>query len=409
MSGPVLPLLQRTPFRLVLLAFLALAALAVACGGNADSGIEADEFIRPPAPGAAVAAAEADATPPAAAEEQTAAETDAPPPDDAAPEPAAAPDDDGGIELADDIVRRYLNDYYGYSLELVCGPFCDATSAAIDRVGFLSNERTSLINIEARAVDPAQPPDLAALEADWIARSADNDSFIVLSRKEILLASDGVSPALEIEWEIDRRATGGFLEHYRSLIVQVGPIAYFINAGGIADDFDAIEPSLARALASFFAPTDPPGVPGAFSKREFVFPYDVSSFVGELGNRTPVPSFDSGVFIQQSASGQLRLVLIWDSVAEALFDRDAAIQDALNPGGAPPVDELSRGATTVDDVAASFVVAATSDSAGNPTRVAVIAWYCTDGGRSFVLQSFDPEDPLAAAEPSLSGFRCRAS
>ena len=407
---------RRLP-RWVGVVLFALAALAlVACGGNPNENIESNEFARP--------SAAAFPTQPRDDAEETQAvdETDSSATEDDAGEQASdasdgvATDDpspaseelDDEIELADDIVRRYLNEAYGYSLELVCGSFCDATSNGLDRVGFLSEDRTALINIEVVRVDPGEPPGLEELEALWQSRNVDNGSFTVLEREVTTLPSDGVSPAVLFEWTIDRRATGGFLEHYRSMIAVVGPIAYLLNAGSIDDNFQTHKPSLDRALDTFLARQTPSSLPGVFSRWEFSLPYDAMVFSGELGNRAPTPSFDSGVFIQQTDGGQVQILLIWDSISQALFDPDVAIDDALARTVGIEVDELQRGDASVDGVQARFAVASSVDQAGAPSQIAVYAWYCGDSGRSFVLQSFDEADPLAVLDDALSGFRCSA-
>lgn len=385
------------------LGLVGIAVLAIACSSNPNEDVEADEFFRP---AAANVAPDGGTEPGPADDTEVDDGTDTTPAD---PETPVSPPDDGDqLDLADDIVRRYLNEAYGYSLELVCGPFCNATSNALDRVGFLSDDRTTLINIQVVPADPAAPLSLAELEALWQRRNDTNESFMVITRVETTLPSDGVSPALRFEWTVDRRATGGFLEHYKSLVTQVGPIAYLINAGGIGDNFEAVEPFLDQALDSFLARPNPPAVPGDFTRWEFRLPYDAEAFTGEFGNRTPTPSFDSGIFLQQAATGTPELVLIWDSISQPLFDANAALDDALLPGGGFEVDEEERGDTTVDGQPARFSVATSTDSTGNATRTAAYAWYCEDSGRSFVLQSFDPVDPVLRAAGALDGFRCVA-
>ncbi len=393
----------------------ALAALALlACGGNPNEDVDSNEFSRPSAAAFPAqprdnaedtqagdeiddSASEGDASEQASDEPDGAAADDPPPVTEAV---------DYEIDLADDIVRRYLNAAYGYSLELVCGSFCDATSNALDRVGFLSEDRTALINIEVLRVDPDVPPSFEELEVIWAARNIDNGSFTVLEREVSTLPADGVSPAVLFEWTIDRRATGGFVEHYRTLIAIVGPIAYLINAGGIDENFLDHKPSLDRALETFLARQTPTSLPGVFSRWEFSLPYDATVFSGELGNRTPTPSFDSGVFIQQADGGRVKILLIWDSISQALFDPDVAIDDALAPTTGVQVDELQRGDASVDGVQARFAIASSVDQAGTPSQIAVYAWYCGDSGRSFVLQSFDEADPLAVLDEALDGFRC---
>ena len=393
-------------------AVVLLAALALVACGNPNEDVDSGEFFRPSSAAFPAAPRDDESDTPASGDEagsenegdvgeQISEESEG---DDSR---SAADELDDEIELADDIVRRYLNAAYGYSLELVCGSFCDATSNALDRVGFFSDDRTALISIDVLRVDPDVPPSLEEIEAIWASRNVDNSSFTVLEREVTTLPADGVSPAVLFEWTIDRRATGGFLEHYRSLISVVGPIAYLINAGGIDENFQSHKPSLDRALETFLARQSPSSVPGIFSRWEFSLPYDATAFSGELGNRTPTPSFDSGVFVQQADTGLVQISLVWDS-SEALFNPDFAIDDALAPAAGIEVDELQRGDASVDGVEARFAVASSIDQTGNTRQIAVYAWYCGDSGRSFVLQSFDDVDPLALLDEALSGFRCTA-
>lgn len=389
---------------------LAAALIAAAClGGNPNENVDADEFFRPPGPTAAQVPDDSDSGP--AEAEQAPSDDPEPAPD--TPDEPSRPDTPAttgdGLELADDIVRRYLNAAYGYSLELVCGPFCNATSNALDRVGFLSEERDAVINIDVLRVDPDAPPRLQDLEAIWAARNVDNDSFAIVTREETVLPADGVSPALLFEWTIDRRAGGGFQERYKSLITVVGPIAYFLNAGGIADSFDGIESSLNQALNTFLARPNPPGLPGVFTRWGFSLAYNVDTISGEFGNRTPTPNFDSGVFVQQSNMGQVQILLIWESLSEVLFDPDIAIDDALAPpAGGQIVESGPRTDASVDGAEARVALADSTDANGNTMRVVVYSWYCGDSGRSFVLQSFDLEDPVAQLATALADFRCAA-
>ncbi len=392
-------------------AFAAIVAAALvleACGGNPNEDVDADEFIRAAAPSALQGDDEAapSADPDSGTDSDAgadSAEADA----DGAP-PASASDDDE-LDVADDIVRRYLNDTYGYSLELICGPFCNANSSGIDRVGFFADTTQALINIAVRGVQPSATPDLAGLQEVWEAQTQANDSFTILSRQETTLASDGVTPALVIDWTIDRRATGGVQERWRSLIVQIGPIAYFINAGAVADAFADVEPVLRQSLDSFIGRPNPPSVPGAYTKWDFRFPYNVDSINGEVGTAAPTPSFDSGVFIQQSLNNQIELLLIWEAISEAIFDPDDALTEALTAGAGLQVDELERGDLTLENgVIGRFALATSTDGAGNTQEIGVFAWYCSDSGRSFVLQSFSSDDPRAQAQASLDGFRCAA-
>jgi hypothetical protein len=409
---------------LALSLLLAVALIGAACfGGNDNEDVDADEQFRPtnsafPSPDrdanddANDTVADADADDDSADDDSADdADTtddnagDAAQPDDTAPD--TTPDAADELDLADDIVRRYISDTYKYSLELVCGPFCNATSAGVDQVGFLADAGGALINIEVRNVPDPDSPDLDALESAWQDRTADNGTFAILDRRAITLPADTVSPALLLDWEIDRRAVGGVEERWRTLITQVGPIAYFVSVGALTEIFNDVEPFLQQSLDSFLARQEPPSVPGLYSKWEFALPYSLDSVNGEIGQRTPTPSFDAGVFLLQTDLGQLQFVLTWESIGEALFDPGQAITDLLAPAGGLTTTETERGQTTLaDGPPVTFALARSEDTGGAFQLTAVFAWYCTDSGRSFILQAFSLDDPRAVAQPALDGFQC---
>ncbi len=419
---------RRHRWSIVAAVLLMTALVAAACGSNPNESVEADQFIRAAVPSSAQSDAGNDDTDTTPADPTDGANDDAGPnggADDDGELPPSLPDNqipadgttdpttngDGGLQLADDIVRRYLNSTYGYSLELVCGPFCNVITSGIDRVGFLSDAGTALINIVSQRADPTDDPDLAALEAVWLAETAGNQSFAIQSRQEITFLADGVSPALLLDWTIDRRATGGNEERWRSLIIQVGPIVYFINAGAIADSFADVEPFLQQSLDSFIGRSAPANVPGAYTTWDFVFPYNASSFNLELRqivpNAQPDPNFDGGVFVQQSLDGPLEFILTWESIGEALFDADRALTDTLATVVGTQVDETERAEFSLNpDLVGRFALATSTDQQGQTQQVGVFAWYCADTGRSFVLQSFHAEDARLLAQPSLDGFLC---
>ena len=413
MSGALRLFLRR---RLaLLLGLLAIAALAAAaCGGDPNE-LEADQFVRSPAPGADrdrstdEGAGQQDAEGQAgqgAAEDQARSQDEQPAREDRDGSDTAGSDEneEDEIDLADDIVRRYLSDHYGYSLELVCEPFCDATSTGIDRVGFLASDGRALINITVRPAD-AGAPEFEALEAQWRLVTSVPEFAEIVDRQRTVLVSDGVTEVLRLSWIADRRATGGFLERWLSLIAQVGPIRYYINAGAVQETFDDVEPVLVQALDTFLPRADPPGVPGRYTRWDFVFNYDTNGVTGELGNATPVPSFDSGVFLQQTAEGALQLLLIWETISAALFDPDQAITDSLT-GGIEATEDGPRRNATIGDGITTRLSLASSDAQGQETRIATYAWYCEDGGRSFVLQSFHAEDPQGQVAQTLEEFQC---
>ena len=359
-----------------LVAVMFAGLILAACGGSSPER-EADEFIRPAAP---------DAEP-----------SDAEPSD-------AEPSDAGN---AADVVRRYLSDSYGYSLELVCGPFCDATSPGIDLVRFVSDDQQALIEIRVRPAETPATPDFAALEAFWRADSGVNPSFLVVSREDVVLGSDGVTPAVHLQWEVDQRAFGGLLFRAHTLITQVGPLAYFIEAGAVQEIFPQVERFLLQALDSFIARSDPENTPGFYSKWEFAFPYDPAVTSLELGLRGAIPTFDNGLFVQLTNQGVVTFTLGWESVSQALFDPDDRIEDVLQQGAGVTVELLERGdAQLLGGVDARFAVARFQNQTGVSANLAVYVWYCEDSGRAFLLQSTSIGDAVAQIQPNLDGFRC---
>lgn len=394
--------------------FAVAALIAAGCGGVRNEDVEADEFFRPPERAVADRAGDdrqstaedrekAGEREPAQADAESAQDGDDEPqqPDSLRP----AGDDDEDLELADDIVRRYRNPTYGYSLELVCGPFCDVNPGGIDRVGFGSETEPTVINVSVRAAPEGGT--LEDLETIW------RDSVLIgttpntLASQEVTLASDGVTPALIVDWEIDRRATGGALERWRTMITQVGPIAYFVNAGALADFFEDLEPFLQQSIDSFLAVPNPESLPGLYTRFDFAVTYDVEDFVGEipLSGVANQPTANGGRFFHQDAEGQLQFILTWESLSQAIYNADSAIDDESQPPGAVAVVEEERGDFELtDEITGRFAVFTATDAAGNTTPVRVFSWYCEEGGRSFTLQSLsDAERPAV-----LDGFSCLA-
>ena len=403
---------QRSSRRRLGIAAAALLAFgAVACGGNPNEDIDADLFIRP-ATSSVQETEGPEGTDGTIGQDGGRGERGNGDSADADAEPSTTdlvPIEDE-IDLAEDIVRRYLNEVYGYSFELVCDPFCNVSSAGIDRVGFLTDDGQALINIAARGAEGTAPPNFAALEEIWRSQTVGAAAIAIVGRDEKLLPSDGVSPALQLDWEIDRRATGGFQERWRTLISQIGPIVYFINAGSVADVFADVELALQQSLDSFIARQDPPSVPGTYSRWEFRLPYDVDSFNGELGLLSSLPNFDSGVFLQQSAGGRPELVLTWEIESEESFDPAATIDTILSNTVGDGIEEVARGefALGAEELTGRFALTRAQDATGDEQEIGLFAWYCPSSGRSFILQSFSVEDAQARAQPSLDDFRCLA-
>ena len=404
------------------IALLALAGVVTlaACGGNPNETVEADEFIRaaptdgetPPA-GDAAAAGEEDA---AAEEDGSGAEetapvpapSDSPPPSDSSP--PGELDDFGGfdeIDLADDIIRRYLNDAYRFSLDLVCGAFCSVDTTGLDRILFVSDSGRAFIDISV--LNPlllGLEAGLPALEAEWDRQRGAAPGFNVLSREDAALPSDGQTPARLIAWEVDRRALGGDLLQIRSLLVRVGPLAYFIETGASAEELPAVEDDLQSALDSFIASPNPPSLPGRYTRFGFVFLYDHRSVTTELG--TPLPTFDIGLFEQRALDGLLEMLLRWETIGEEFFDPDEAI-GMLEEGlvnSAVEARELERADLRLRDASGRFAVFDAVLQGGLTAQVGLYAWYCQDSGRSFVLQSLSRDDVRVMVQPTLDAFRC---
>lgn len=419
--------LRSTPLAvLTAIGLLIVGSLLAAACSVSNEAVESDEFFRPPAAASAAgdagqASADDDAAQSATqsdsredsqddAQSGDAADGDAAdqaadaPADDGAAEDAA--DDDGGLELADDIVRRYRSPTYGYSLDLVCGPFCDINPGGIDLVIFRSETDPTAINVTTRAV--AADATLDDLQAVWQAETVGDREPTILARQEVSLATDGVTPALIIDWEVDRRATGGVVERWRSLVTQVGPIAYFVNAGAIDDAFADLEPVLQQTLDSFLAVPEPGSLPGDYTRFGFGVAYDVSGFVGELplAGVANQPTADGGRFFAQNAEGVLQYILTWESLSQAIYNADTAIDAGAQPPGAVSSVEDSRADFQLSDAISGRVgIFTAADAAGNSIPVRVFSWYCEEGGRSFTLQSISEDERPAV----LDGFRCLTS
>ena len=422
-----LPLRSTRAAVLAAIGLLIVGSLLAAACSVSNEAVESDEFFRPPAAASAAgdagqASADDDAAQSATqsdsredsqddAQSGDAADGDAAdqaadaPADDGAAEDAAA-DDDGGLELADDIVRRYRSPTYGYSLDLVCGPFCDINPGGIDLVIFRSETDPTAINVTTRAV--AADATLDDLQAVWQAETVGDREPTILARQEVSLATDGVTPALIIDWEVDRRATGGVVERWRSLVTQVGPIAYIVNAGAIDDAFADLEPVLQQTLDSFLAVPEPGSLPGDYTRFGFGVAYDVSGFVGELplAGVANQPTADGGRFFAQNAEGVLQYILTWESLSQAIYNADTAIDAGAQPPGAVSSVEDSRADFQLSDAISGRVgIFTAADAAGNSIPVRVFSWYCEEGGRSFTLQSISEDERPAV----LDGFRCLTS
>ena len=392
-------------------AFLTLVLVMAACGGNPNEAVEADEFIRAVVPSST--APVPDPTPSDLAEPGGGGDDAAPdsgPPDSISPVTPGVADDPNGfddIDLADDIVRRYLNDSYRFSLELVCGAFCNIGTTGVDRIVFVADNGLSFIDISV--VNPVLlglEPGLPALETEWELRRSGNPSFNVTGREDTVLPSDGQTPGRLIQWEIDQRAGGGVLLLLRSLLVQVGPLAYFIETGADADELEFVEADLQASVDSFIATPNPPSLPGTYARFGFVFPYDHTSVTTELG--TPLPTFDMGLFEQRAVDGLLELLIRWETINEDFFDPDESIA-MLEEGliaSAVESSEIERADLQLPGASGRLALFDVVFQGGIAGQVGFYAWYCQDSGRSFVLQSLSRDNVRAMVQPSLDGFRC---
>ena len=404
---------------LIALVSFAGVVLLAACGGNSNETVGADEFIRTAPASSELAAGDsidAGEEGDAREEDDTGEEDDAPVPEPSDLSPRSDPitsddsDDFGGfddIDLADNIVRRYLNDAYRFSFDLVCGAFCSVDTTGLDRILFVSDNGLAFIDISV-----LNPPllgleaGLPALEAEWERRRGGAPGFNVLSREDTVLPSDGQTPGRLIEWEADRRAAGGNLLLLRSLLVQVGPLAYFIETGADAEELPNVEADLQTAVDSFIATPNPPSLPGIYTRFGFVFLYDHRSVTTELG--TPLPTFDLGLFEQRALDGLLELLLRWETIGEEFFDPDEAVA-LLEEGlisSAVEATELERAELQLLDASSRFAVFDAVLQGGITAEVGLYAWYCQDSSRSFVLQSLSRDDVRALVRPTLDAFRC---
>lgn len=412
------------PWILAALAIVALlGALASACGSNPNENVQANEYFRPAAeqqeqtaaqsqqeaPQEQQAAAQAqDQQQPQQQSQQTAAEED-----DQTQEQAQSgaeqettqqqSDDDApsapGIETADDVIRRYASPTYGYSIELICSPFCNASSNGIDRVTFLSETGRALIGVNA-VVDTGQDPEV-------LLRAALNlpDTIEIVSRDPATMMT-GEAAEL-IVWQEDRRATGGFLVRWQAYVTVVDQIAFIIRAGAVADDYEAMEPAFNRALSTFILPVEVDARPGVYDRFGFLVQYSTDDFAQEFGQPTNnPPNEDSGIFVLQTETA-LRAVLIWQTLGQAFYDGDTALErtlaDALGMSG---LFDLRDG-VPVDGQPSRTGLMQTQIGEGD-VHIRSYAWYCADGGREFVLHVLDPEDPESIALPLLDSFRCNA-
>ncbi len=408
---------------LILLALAALIGLlAAACGGNPNQHIEADEFFRPSAPGSVQRQTAQDSTAAAQQQEQQAQQT---PQAEAQENAQAAPDDaaqaapqdpqqqsagqDAPEEQqaappprADDVLRRYLNPSYGYSLDLICPPFCDPSSNGIDRATFLADTGRALLEIRVSEIVPADQ-----LDNFWRESLAVPEFVETPAPEQIEIVLLGV-PAWRYEWEEDRRATGGFQVRWQAIYIELGGLLYLLRGGAVLEDYEDALPALTRAFDSFIAPPDAAAAPGRYTRFDFLFDYGLAYITLEYGLPTDNPAtFDAGIVVLQSEQA-LEAVLVWETIGEAFFDADAAITGTLlEVLGVEPQSDF-RDARSVDGRETRLALSQTPIGE-SLVEIASFAWYCTESGREFALHVLDNDDPEAAADPLLDGFRCETA
>ena len=424
MKPAPLPTLVLTAF---LTALLGLSVLLAACGGNPNEHVEADQFFRPPRAEAAAQTAagsetadpqseqsEADpeAGPPAAESGQAdqpepeAAPAEQAEPADAAQQSAAQDDDEAGDQLpqavrSDDLLRRYVNPSYGYSLELICPPFCDPTSNGIERAAFLAESGRALLDV---IVVTDVPPD--ELDALW--REALNvPDFVETPPREPLTLPLTGADGWRYVWEEDRRAPGGFLVRWQAAFAPLDGLLYILRGGAVADDYESVLPALQQAFDSFTAPLEAQAAPGRYVRFQFQFGYSSAYTAQEFGiPAASAPTFDAGIVVLQSEQG-LNAVLVWETIGEAFFNADTAIERTLQDTLGAETSSDFRDAPPVDGRPARTALSETPLGEGI-VQIASFAWYCAAGGREFSLHVIDSEDPAPVAETLLAGFRCAA-
>lgn len=423
--------MTRRPPPRILLALAALlvfltALFAAACAGNPNEHIEADQYFRQPAPGAQQqdadqAADQGDADQqastdqqtnqqagqstdqPAAEQQQQSSSQAEPAAEDAQSDTQDAPDDQQPAApppRADDVLRRYLNPSYGYSLELICPPFCDPTSNGIDRATFLADTGRALLEIRVSEIIPDDQLD------DFWRESLAVPEFVETPQREQVELALTPNPGWRYAWDEDRRAMGGFLVRWQATYVQIGGLLYLLRGGAVEEDYEATLPALTRAFDSFIAPIEAMAVPGRYERFDFLFEYATSYISVEYGLPTANPAtFDAGIIVLQSTQA-LNAVLVWEAIGAAFHDPDVAIERTLADAlGAEPQSDY-RDARTVDGRGTRLALSQTALGEGL-VQIASFAWYCDESGREFVLHMLDNDDPEAAADTLLDGFRCQ--
>lgn len=401
-------------------ALLLFAALIVACGSNPNEHVQSNEFFRPSAEGQEQAEAVAqseqgdqqeqdgqrsqreeqaqDDQQQASSEEQpdqpSGQQVDA---EDQTDDEQQDEEDATPLETSEDVVRRYASPTYGYSLELICSPFCDASSTGIDRVMFRSESGRALISVEVHEDDGTESAELL--------RSAlalgDNVEFTEFEETSTITGE----PAERFGWEEDRRATGGFHVRWHAMLIRVDDLAIVLRAGSVMEDYEGVLFALERAMESFILPLEIEGRPGLYERFDFTISYDTADFAQEFGQPTNAPpSAEAGIFVLQTTNA-LKAVLTWQVLGEAFYDGDTAITQSLRD--ALGIENITgfRDAGEVDGTPARTGETETQFGEGT-MKIQSFAWYCRDGGREFVLHVLDPDDPESVALPLIESFSC---
>ena len=396
------------PTAMLLLSALMLAAAA--CASNPNVNVESDEYFRPPAPESASVPPLREASAEDQSDEAASADETAESQQDAVAGESGGTEADAGREeaqaqadapQAEDVVRRYRSPVYGYSFELVCPPFCDATSNGVDEVGFGSTTHRTLV-----AVSVYEPP--ASTEGDAteaLLRRAGQipDAVDVSAEREAYSVAGFEGEAFS--WEDDRRATGGLLVRWRALVVPAGGLYYVVRAGAVSEDWDAVAVAIDRAMRTFTAPPEALAQPGLYNRFGFEVAYDVADRPQEYGQPTSNPAADAaGAFVLADDSAVFA-VLAWEEIGQAFFDAERAIERTLSDLLGIELGTGAREADEVDGQAASTTITVTQIGA-DQVQVASWAWYCPAGGREFALHVIDADDPRALAAGLLDSFRC---
>ncbi len=418
----------------VLLVLLTLTFVSAACSENPNEHAQSNELFRPAAPetrqqvnlshaaqqqvdqqrdqqGQLGDQAEVQETQEGAAgESSTFDEQPVQPADDDAQASRGSPDSDQPIqdqgetanplETTEDVIRRYTNPTFGYSLELICSPFCAPTSNGIDRVMFSSETGRALIGVDVHVDDGSQSESLIR---SWF-NLGDNIEFSSVEQTSTITGE----MAERFNWDEDRRATGGFQVRWHAVLVRAHDLIIALRAGTVIEDYEDVAPALERAIGSLFLPLEIAARPGRYDRFDFVIDYDTADFAQEFGQPTTNPPTDpSGIFVLQTTTA-LKAVLTWQILGEVFYDGDNAITQSLLDSLGIENASGFRDAVLVDGRPSRTGETETMFGEG-ALIIQSYAWYCDDGGREFVLHVLDPEDPESIALQLIEGFRCSAA